>query len=167
MLNFWNLIVESNTFNFAILVVILVIVWQKADLSSKTEDLRKSIIDFMEKSMNEKSLALKKLYSAQNEVQNLDGRIEKELNEAVQRARNVASSIEDMTRVSIEKSEKNISTVIENEKRKISNTLLNDTIDKAVSRSEEILKEKFRNNPELHDEYIKRSLKILDKAEIK
>ena len=48
MLNFWNLIVESNTFNFAVLVVIIVMVWQKCNFSSKISGLRESIIDFME-----------------------------------------------------------------------------------------------------------------------
>ena len=167
MLNFWKLIVESNTFNFVVLVVILVIVWQKADLSKIIDDMRLSIIDFMEKSKSEKANAEKNLYKAQEEVKNLDKEIAKELGEAEQRARNVASSIEDMARTSIEKLNKNVTTVIENETRKVNNTLLNDTIDKVLERSEEILKEKFKENPELHTEYINRSLVILQNIEIK
>lgn len=167
MLNFWNLIVESNTFNFAVLVVIIVMVWQKADFGSKIDGLRSSIIDFMEKSRTEKVNSEKNLYDAQNEVKNLDEKIGKELDEANLRARNVVASIEDMARVSIQKLEKNVTTVIENETRKINNTLLNDTIDKAIVRSEELLRARFNENPELHTEYINRSLRILDKVEIK
>ena len=167
MLNFWNLIVESNTFNFAVLVVIIVMVWQKCNFSSKISGLRESIIDFMEKSKKILEDAKKRLFNAENEVKNLDNEIAKELDAANSRARNVVASIEDMARVSIEKLEKNVTTVIENETRKVNNTLLNDTIDKAIVRSEELLRAKFNENPELHTECINRSLKILDKVEIK
>lgn len=167
MLNFWNLIVESNTFNFFVLVVIIVMVWQKGDFSSKISDLRENIIDFIEKSKKILADAQKRLFNAENEVKNLDNEIAKELDEANSRARNVVASIEDMARVSVEKLEKNVTTVIENETRKVNNTLLNDTIDKAIAKSEEILRGKFRENPSLHDEYVNRSLEIFEKIEIK
>lgn len=166
MLDFWNLIVESNTFNFVVLVVIIVMVWQKANFSAKLDQIRLDIIDSMEKAKNEKVKAEKSLYSAQNEVKNLDKEIEHELEEAKKRTKNVVESIENTIRENMDKIEKNITTVIENETRKLNNTLLNDTIDRAITRSEEILKNKFRENPSLHEEYINRSIKQLQKVKM-
>ena len=165
MLNFWNLIVQSNTFNFAVLVVIFVIVWQKLNFSEKLVSLKNEISDFIEKSKLAKSDAEKKLSDAQKEVSNLDKEIEKELKLANERADNVVACIEKMSKEGIKRLEKNVVTVIDNEARKVNNTLLNDVIDKAILKSEEILKTKFKENPSMHEEYINKSLKIFEKSE--
>ena len=41
MAEFWNLLVQSNTFNFAILVIIIAVVFAKIDLPGIIEKIKK------------------------------------------------------------------------------------------------------------------------------
>ena len=56
---FWNLILESNTFNFIILVVLFVIVAQKLNIADAVSKLKDEIVNAIENSKLTKENALK------------------------------------------------------------------------------------------------------------
>ncbi len=78
--NLWNLILESNTFNFVVLVVILVIVMQKLHISDKLEDIKHEIIDKIEKSKQAKEDAAYSLADAKTKIEHLEEDIEEKRN---------------------------------------------------------------------------------------
>lgn len=79
---FWNLIVQSNTFNFAILLLIFAIVFKKINLTAMIEKMKDSIIVMIENANNERENAKNELETAQKAVENL----ENEINEQIHRA---------------------------------------------------------------------------------
>ena len=166
MLNFWNTIVETNTFNFIVLVAIFAVLYQKLDVSSKLEALKQNISDFIEKSKQEKENSEVYLKNAQNEVMNLDSEIKTKLDKATELAQNVFDEIHQMANKSIEKLEKNVDNVIENEARKINTKLTNETADSAIQLATQKLKEKFTQEPQLHTQYINESIETLDRINL-
>ncbi len=166
MVEFWDLIVRSNTFNFLILVTILAIVWQKLDIDSKLEKMKVDIANFIENSQKEKEAADKHLSAAQFSVENLDTEIQATLEKAKQSAQNVFEEIQNMARKSIEKIEKNVDNIIDNEKRKVTVKLSDATVSASIIRAGEKMKEMFAQNPQLHEQYINQSIETLDRIKL-
>lgn len=164
MANFWNLIVQSNTFNFIIMLVIFAMLWQKLDITSKIDAMKLEIAEFIEKSKREKELAAKYLKDAEKSVENLDNEIKEKLDKSKLMAQNVFDEIQDMAHKSIEKIEANVDTIITNETRKVSTKLSQTTADSAVSLATTKLKQMFAQNPELHNQYINDSIETLNRV---
>lgn len=164
MANFWNLIVQSNTFNFIIMLVIFTMLWQKLDITSKLEAMKSDIAEFIEKSKCEKELASLHLQDAEKSVANLDNEIKEKLDKSKLMAQNVFDEIQDMAAKSIEKIEANVDKIISNETRKVNTKLSQTTADNAVNLATQKLQERFAQNPELHNKYINDSIETLDRV---
>lgn len=164
MANFWNLIVQSNTFNFIIMLVIFTMLWQKLDITSKIEAMKLEITEFIEKSKREKELANQHLQDAEKSVANLDNEIKEKLDKSKLMAQNVFDEIQDMANKSIEKIEANVDKIISNETRKVNTKLSHSTADNAISLATTKLQEMFAQNPELHNQYINDSIETLDRV---
>ena len=72
IIKIWDIIVKSNTFNFAILVIIFAIAASKLNLGEKIEHIKSEIIKSIENAKSEKENAVKFLQKAQSDVANLD-----------------------------------------------------------------------------------------------
>jgi len=162
MANFWDLIVQTNTFNFIVMLAIFAILWQKLNVSEKIEGMRTSITEFIEKSKQEKDAAQKYLKEANNSVENLDSEIKAQIDKAETLAHNVFEEIQAMTEKSIEKIQSNVEKIIDNETRKAVSKLTNETANDAVILAKSMLKEKFIQNPQLHDACINEAINALD-----
>ncbi len=163
MADFWNLIVQSNTFNFIIMLVIFVMLWQKLDITSKVEGMKLEIAEFIEKSKREKELATKHLQDAEKSVENLDNEIKEKLDKSKLMAQNVFHEIQDMANKSIEKIEANVDKIINNETRKVNTKLSHSTADSAINLATTKLQEMFAQNPELHNKQINEAIETLDR----
>ncbi len=166
MADFWNLIVQSNTFNFLVMLVIFVMLWQKLDLTSKVEAMKSDIVEFIENSKREKELASLHLQEAEKSVANLDAEIREKLDTSKALAQNVFDEIQGMAQKSVEKIEANVDKIIDNETRKINSKLANTTADNAISLATGRLQEMFAQNPELHNKYINDSIETLDRIKL-
>lgn len=166
MADFWNLIVQSNTFNFLVMLVIFVMLWQKLDLTSKVEAMKSDIAEFIENSKREKELASLHLQEAEKSVANLDAEIREKLDTSKALAQNVFEEIQDMAQKNVAKIEANVDKIIDNETRKINSKLANTTADNAISLATGRLQEMFAQNPELHNKYINDSIETLDRIKL-
>ncbi len=164
MANFWNLIVQSNTFNFIIMLVIFAMLWQKLDITSKIEAMKSDIAEFIEKSKREKELATQHLQDAEKAVANIEDEIKEKLDKSKLMAQNVFNEIQDMASKSIEKIEANVDKIISNETRKVNTKLSHTTADNAINLATTKLQEMFAQNPELHNQYINDSIETLDRV---
>ena len=52
--NFWNIIVESNTFNFAVLLLIFAILYKKLNISNTVEKIKQDVINTINNAKTEK-----------------------------------------------------------------------------------------------------------------
>lgn len=166
MTGFWNLIVQSNTFNFIVMLVIFAMLWQKLDITSKIETMKSEISEFLEKSKHEKELAAQHLQDAEKSVENLDSEIKEKLDKSKLMAQNVFDEIQTMAQKNIEKIEANVDKIIDNETRKVNTKLSRTTADNAVSLATTKLQEMFAQNPELHNQYINDSIETLDRIKL-
>lgn len=163
MANFWNLIVQSNTFNFIVMLVILGILWQKLNLSSAIEKMKAEIVAFIENSKTERTNSEKHLADTKKSVENLDTEIKEALDKSKVLAQNVFDEIQTMAEKSVEKIEANVDKIIDNETRKVNTKLSNATADSAINLATLRLKEMFESNPELHNKHINDAIETLDR----
>ena len=160
----WNLIVQSNAFNFIVLVVILGFLIKKMNVSAQLENLREKIADRITFSQEEREKAKIELENAQNSVAN----IENEIAEQKQLAqKNVEGAVNQTLLNAEHQSEKilnNVQTVIANEEKQISSRIINDTTRRAVEAAKNKIIEKLHANPQLHDKYINEAIEDIDKV---
>ena len=160
----WNLIIQSNAFNFIVLVVVLGLLMKKMNVSAQLENLREKIADRITFSQEEREKAKKELEIAQNSVANLENEIDEQKQLA---QKNVEGAVKQTLQNAEQQSEKilnNIQTVIENEEKQISSRIINDTTERAVEAAKNKIIEKLNANPQLHDKYINEAIEDIDKV---
>ena len=164
LLNFWNLIVESNTFNFVVLILILGILCKKINLSDTIEKIRLDIVNTIETAKKEQSEAKTKLAGAQKAIEHIDEDIKDRLNEASKRADGISKQIFENTDAQVKLIEKNIERVITAEEKTLSAQMSSKTLQTSVALAQEQIKHMLESNPELHNRYIDESIDNIDKV---
>lgn len=157
-MNFWNAIVQSNTFNFAVLLLIFAVLYKKLNISNTIENLKQDIIKKIENAKSEREQAKQKLLSAKQLVEHLDEDIKERLNDANTRATGLSEQIIKNAQEQVKLIEKNVQNVISGEEKTLSTQLS----DKALKASVELAKQKIiktlEDNPKLHDKFIEESI---------
>ena len=116
-MNIWNLIVESNTFNFIVMVIILAVLMQKMNVSSLLENLKDNIINKIEMSKSARENAENDLKKAQNAVANLDNEIKESIELTKKNIEGAVKQTLANADVQAQNILKNVQTVIDNEER--------------------------------------------------
>ena len=166
MLEFWDLIVKSNTFNFIVMLVIIGIIAQKIKLADKLEAMRNEISNYIETSKHQKEAAQNYLETTRHDLANLQNDIDKKLKNAKVSAQNVFNEINEMTTKTIEKIENNVEKIIDNETQKLSSAISSETAKNAINLAKTKLQKMFEENPSLHKQHITQSINTIDKIEI-
>ena len=163
-MNIWNLIVDSNTFNFIVLILIIYFLIRKMNLVSILETLRTNIANKIEMSKTERKKADIQLKEAKNTVANLNNEInqlEESNKKNVEDAVKQTAENADIQAVNILNNAKN---VIANEEKKISSKLLHAAQDEAVKIAKDKIIAKLNANPKLHNKYIDEATEDIDKV---
>lgn len=166
ILDIWNLIVHSNTFNFIVMLLILGWLVSKFKIAESLDVLKNNIIDSIEKAKQEKFDAQKVLSSAQDEVKNLDSEIKSRLSQAEEHAKTVAQRIIDDTENKVKQIEANIERVVEAEEKTISSRLTGKTAKASIELAKNHITNLLKQHPELHDKYINDSINEIDRIKI-
>lgn len=166
ILDIWNLIVHSNTFNFIVMLLILGWLVSKFKIAESLDVLKNNIIDSIEKAKQEKIDAQKVLSSAQDEVKNLDSEIKSRLSQAEEHAKTVAQRIIDDTENKVKQIEANIERVVEAEEKTISSRLTGKTAKASIELAKNHITNLLKQHPELHDKYINDSINEIDRIKI-
>lgn len=166
MAEFWNLIVQSNTFNFIVLLVILAIIWQKLNVSTVIEKMKSEIVAFIENSNTERENSEKHLADTKKSIENIETEIKATLDKSKELAQNVFEEIQEMAAKSVEKIEANVDKILDNETRKVNTKLSNETADHAVELATTKLKDMFAQNKELHNKHIDEAIETLDRINL-
>lgn len=166
MTDFWNLIVQSNTFNFAILAIIIAIVCIKIDLPNIIEKIRDEIALAIENANYEKQTAEKELRKTKKIVKNTDLEVNEKIDHAKKSAKLISDEIKKNTELSIQHIKDNIDRVIQAEEKKITAELTHNTIQSSVELAKKNIVDKLNNNIDLHNKFIEKSIQELDKIEL-
>ncbi len=166
MTNFWNIIVQSNTFNFAILLIMIAIVLVKLDIISIIEKIRQSVISKIENANFAKEDAQKQLNSAKDTVKDLEVEISEQLQNAKKNADTFVEQISKNTQQQIEKLEEDIRKTVFAEEKRLSSKLAKDVVTESVLQAENKLSDIISQDKALQERLIEESLQELDKVKI-
>ena len=160
-MSIWRLIVESNTFNFAILLIIFAVLAEKLHISDAIEKMKQEIVTTIENAKQERENAKSELLSAEKSIENIEDEIKSRLQDASKRAEDISSKIMANTEEQIRSIENNIQKAIETEEKTISADAINQTLQKSVQLAEKHIKKQLKENPELHNKFIEESIGAL------
>ena len=166
LLDIWNFIVHSNTFNFIVMVLLLVWIVKKFNIKNALEVMKNNIIDSIEKSKQEKESASKTLNEANDAVKNLDSEINARITQAEEQGKNLAKQILTETDKKVKQIENNIERVVEAEEKTISSKLTSKTVKASVELSKNHIINLLKTNPELHEKFINESIEEIDRIKI-
>ena len=156
-----KIIVESNTFNFIIMMLILFVVAKNLNISASLQNIKNEIVEKIEHSKSEKSNALNELKIAKNALENIETEISEKIKTAKTDSENLAKEILNATQEKVKQIEDNALRLIEAEEKTISARLTA----KAAKDSTELAKENIKNllkeNPQLHEKFIIQSIQEL------
>ena len=139
--NFWNIIVESNTFNFAVLLLIFAILYKKLNISNTVEKIKQDVINTINNAKTEKENAKNKLMEAEKSIEHIDEEIKQKLSEASIKGDDIAKQILANTNEKVDLIEKNISRVISAEEKSL-----------------------LKDNMDLHNKFIDESIDSIDRV---
>ncbi len=166
MAEFWNLIVQSNTFNFAILVIIIAVVFAKIDLPGIIEKIKNDVARAIENAKQEKENAEKDLKTAQKTAANTDNEVAQQLKTAENNAQNLSQGIMKNTELQIENIKSNILKVINAEEKSLSAKLTQDTVNNSIELAKQNIINKLNENPDLHNKFIDDSINEIDRVQL-
>lgn len=164
--NLWSLIVESNLFNFAALIILFVYIGKKLNFSEKLEIFKKDIILNLQLSSRKRKSAYEKLSGAKLKAQNIDSEISERITQITNQTSGVIDSINEATEKNIKKMENDINVYRENEINNTVTEISARTIASALDIAKENVEKKFENNRKLQEEYIDKSLEMLERLDI-
>ena len=162
--NFWNLIVESNTFNFAVLLIIFAVLFKKLNVSAEVEKIKQDIITTINNAKSERENAKNKLLEAEKSIEHIDKDIQDRLDEASQRGDGIAKQILTNTEEQVKLIEKNISRVINAEEKTLSAKMTTKTLNASIELAKQHIKSTIAANPDLHNKFIDESIENIDKV---
>jgi F0F1-type ATP synthase membrane subunit b/b' len=163
ILKLWELILQSNTFNFVVLVVILTIVMQKMNISEKLVQLKDEIISKLEASRKAKEDAEEYYTEAKSKTKNLPQEISERLNLANKQADNVAEMIKESKNKKLKQLSDNVIKIIDAETKTLITNLHDRTAGDAINIASRYIKNKIKEEPELQNRYIDESIRELEK----
>lgn len=166
MAEFWNLIVQSNTFNFAILVIIIAVVFAKIDLPGIIEKIKNDVARAIENAKQEKENAEKDLKTARKTAANTDNEVAEQLKTAENNAQNLSQGIMKNTELQIENIKSNILKVINAEEKSLSAKLTQDTVNNSIELAKQNIINKLNENPDLHNKFIDDSINEIDRVQL-
>ena len=165
-MNVWNVILESNTFNFIVLAIIIIYLMKKLRAGAALENLKNAIIKRIDDSKAEKEKALSELKTAEKAVENLDNEIKERYNLAEQNANGVIQQTVMNAENQVSHILQNAENAIENEEKQISAQILKSTAEKALLTAKDIIAARLKENPELHEKYINEAIEDIDRVKL-
>lgn len=161
LMNFYRVIVETNTFNFAILLIIFAVIYHKMNIADTIEKIRQDVISAIENAKLQREDAKSKLSLAKKSIENIDIEIKTQLDEASKRAKDLSGQILANAELQVKAYEKNIERSIESEEKSLSSKAADKTLKLSVELAKRHIKTMLKNNPELHNKFIEESIGVL------
>lgn len=166
MSDFWKLILESNTFNFIVLIAIFWVIAIKVNLPEIFETIRLNVAASIENAKLDLKNAQNSLKQAKKEAKNATVEAEEKIKLAKENAEGLSKDILNNAKIQVSKIESNVLRVVESEERKISAKLTNETLLSAVALAKRKLVERLSSDKELQNKLVSDCINELDEIEL-
>lgn len=159
----WNIVVESNLFNFIIFVLIFAWIFKKIDVKGIINNLQQKIIKLINEVKNNKEEAYSELLKAEKAIENLDDELKVIVDEAKNSANVLSEKILSEAKKQVEDIEANAQKIIDAEEKLLISKLTKNTSQASVKAAEEHITNVLAQTPTLHEKYINDSIDELDR----
>ena len=166
MINFWSIIVESNLFNFVIVVLLFIYIFRKFNLIEKTEIFKKNVIDNLKMSSYKRKYAHEKLAATKIKIKNINSDISVKIKQIEEQTSAVIDNINATTDNNIKKIQNNINNFRENEINSTISRISTATLNSAIIEARQRIEKKLENNRELQLEHIYKSLESFERFDL-
>ncbi len=166
MTNIWQLILQTNTFNFIIVLAILILIISKLNVKEKIEHIRTQIKGYVEESSNEKNLAEKELENIKKEVVKLPDEISKIKESAKNSVSSLERKIEEEVKEQMTDIENNAKRLLNFETKKFKSTLSSRLSEASVVLAKDNALKQLENNRELHNKYIEDAIEEINRINL-
>lgn len=160
--NIWNIIVETNTFNFIVFAVIVIFICAKINLPKIISELQQKIEKSVNESTKAKSDSENNLKIAENKMKKVPQEVENIISEAKQTAMIMSEQIMEKGKEQIEIIENNAQKVIENDIAKTKRNLTNFTAKTSLELLKNNITIKLYKDKKLHQKYIDEAIDELE-----
>lgn len=159
----WNIVVESNLFNFIIFVLIFAWIFHKIKVKEIIHNIQQKIIKLIEDVKKNKEDAYNELIQAEKAIENLDEELKAIVDDAKKSANVISEKILTEANKQIEDIESNATKIIDAEEKMLIAKLTKSTSHSSVKAAEDHIKNVLVQTPTLHEKYINESIDELDR----
>lgn len=163
ILKIWNIIVESNTFNFLLFLFFIGLILKKINIASIISSLQQKIIKILDEAKNEKEDAHNKLLEAEKFIENLPEELNGIVCDAQNSAKVISDKISDEAKKQVEIIELNAQKSIDAEEKLLISKLTKNTSKASVDAAISHIKNILEKSPTLYEKYINESIDELDR----
>lgn len=150
--NVLNLVLQSNLFNFLIVLVVVIWLIRKADVASLIAKKQAEIAESIKNAEDEKTVKQNYLAVTKNKVADADKEVTKIIDEGEHVARNISESISEEAGKQAEELHKKAVVSVENQKQIISGEVMTKITNAAFYVAEEHIKQSI--DKRLHNKFI-------------
>lgn len=161
--NIWNIIVESNTFNFILFALVFAWLFKKINLKAVFNSLQQKIIEVLEAAKKTREEAHNELLQAEKSVENLGEELKIIVEDAEKSANFIGEKIMNEAKKQLESIESNATKVIDAEEKILISKLTKSTSKVSVEVAKSHIKGVLEQTPSLHEKYIDESIDELDR----
>ena len=166
MSEFINILIQSNTLNFLIVLALIIFLIKKLNVSNKLQNLADEIANYVNSSETEKNDAQKKLDIINGKVQKLPDVIERIKKSTENSIKNYENKVKKDLQDEKNDISKNADRLFKLETKKFKNKLTNLLSEKSVELARENAIEQLNGNVELHNRYIDSAIDELDRINL-
>jgi F0F1-type ATP synthase membrane subunit b/b' len=159
----WNIIVESNTFNFIIFALLIALILKKVNIAGAISALQQKIVKIIDDVKKERDDAHSELLQAEKAVENLSEELKEIVDDAQRSAKVLGERILTEAQKQIEDIEKNATKVIDAEEKLLISNLAKQTSQLSVATAKAHITSVLEQTPTLHEKYIDESIDELDR----
>ena len=161
-----QLLIQSNTLNFLIVLFILVFLIKKLNVSKRIESLRDEINSYVETSETEKEHAILELNRINDRIAKLPAVIERIKKSTNNNIKNMEANMQETIKAKKADIANNARRLHNLETKKFKSRLTNLLSEKSIEISRENAIKQLNENPALHNKYIDNAIDELDKIKL-
>ncbi len=164
MADVFNLILHSNLFNFAIFMLIIIVICAKVDVGAVLEKMKDKVVSEINNSKTTKEQADIELKQADEDYSKLPQELENIANVAIQKSDSLSKQITLETEQKISNIEKNTQNILNAEQKHVTSALISKLGVKSVEFAMYDIIQELTKNPQLHNKFIEESIAKLDEV---
>lgn len=165
-MEFWNLIVQSNTFNFLIFIGLFALLFKKINFGAMMDNLQAKVLTMIEDAKRAKDDSIKDLKKTQEISSKVPFEVKEILDNAEVTASRLGKRILEDAEKQVNSIYKTTDNVVESEGQKIINSLSQRTALASLELAKNHIIQTLKERPHYHVKFIEDSISELDRFKI-